>query len=96
MELGLRPYLGDYYREFAETYPFEFIIGSVHSIQSTDPASGKLFQDKTDEEAYRIAFEETLTDIQRFDGFDVLGHLDYVVRYGKEREKQYSYQNTRI
>ncbi|MFR5584523.1 MAG: PHP domain-containing protein [[Clostridium] scindens] len=64
----------------------------MHSIQSTDPASGKLFQDKTDEEAYRIAFEETLTDIQRFDGFDVLGHLDYVVRYGKEREKQYSYR----
>ena len=92
VELGLRPYLGDYYREFVETYPFEFIIGSVHSIQSTDPASGKLFQDKTDEEAYRIAFEETLTDIQRFDGFDVLGHLDYVVRYGKEREKQYSYR----
>ena len=23
--------------------------------------------------------------------FDVLGHMDYMVRYGKEREKEYSY-----
>ena len=36
--------------------------------------------------------EETLTDIQEFDGFDVLGHLDYVVRYGKHREQDYNYK----
>lgn len=91
VELGLQPYLGDYYRKFVKSYPFEFVIGSVHVIESTDPASGKLFLERTDEEAYRIALEETLEDIHNFDDFDVLGHLDYVVRYGKNREQDYNY-----
>lgn len=92
VELGLRPYLGDYYRRFAADYPFDFIIGSVHSVDSTDPAAGRLFKKRTDKEAYRIAFEEMLTDIQNFKDYDVLGHLDYVVRYGAGREKDYTYR----
>lgn len=32
VELGLRPYLGDYYREFVSRYPFDFVIGSVHNV----------------------------------------------------------------
>ena len=92
VELGLQPHLGEYYREFTQKYPFDFVIGSVHCIQSTDPASKVIFQGKSDEEVYKIAFEETLTDIKAFDGFDVLGHLDYVVRYGERREETYSYK----
>lgn len=34
---------------------------------------------------------ETLTDIRAIKDFDVLGHIDYIVRYGKEKEKYYSY-----
>lgn len=92
VELGLRPHLGDYYRKFAAEYPFDFVIGSVHTIGTTDPSAGKFFKGRTDKEAYRIAFEEILTDIQAFQGFDVLGHLDYVVRYGEGREKEYTYK----
>lgn len=92
VELGLRPYLGDYYRAFTAKYPFDFVIGSVHSVQSTDPAAGKLFEKNTDEEVYRLTFQETLEDIKNFQDFDVLGHMDYVVRYGKEKEKKYSYE----
>jgi len=39
-----------------------------------------------------MTFEETLLDVQSDGSFDVLGHLDYVVRYGKEKEAQYSYK----
>lgn len=91
VELGLRPYLGGYYREFVTEYPFDLVIGSVHSVDSSDPATGRLFENRTDEEAYRAAFLETLEDIRAFRDFDVLGHLDYVIRYGKGREKEYSY-----
>lgn len=66
VELGLRPYLGDYYREFVSRYPFDFVIGSVHSVDSSDPATGKLFASQTDTEAYRQAFAETLEDIRAF------------------------------
>ncbi|WP_049728084.1 histidinol-phosphatase HisJ family protein [Dorea sp. D27] len=91
VELGLRPYLGDYYRELTASYPFDFVIGSVHCVDAADPATGKLFEGRTDEEAYRIAFEEILKDIRSCKDYDVLGHLDYVVRYGAGREKAYVY-----
>lgn len=92
VELGLRPHLGEYYRQFVSGYPFDFVIGSVHWVETSDPATRKLFQNHTDEEAYRITFEETYKDIQKCQDFDVLGHVDYVIRYGENREKEYSYQ----
>lgn len=91
VELGMQPHLGECFTALTKSYPFDFVIGSVHAVQGTDPAMGMLFDGRTDEEAYRAAFEETLEDIKKIEDFDVLGHLDYVVRYGKEREKHYSY-----
>ena len=92
VELGLQPYLGDYYREFVKKHPFDFIIGSVHSIDCSDVASKKIFKDKTDEEVYRRVFTEMSEDILAFDDFDVFGHIDYVTRYCAGREKEYSYR----
>ncbi len=92
VETGIQPHLGAFYEEFERRYPFDLIIGSVHSIRKCDIALGKLYEDYTDEEVQRITFEETLESVRRQKAFDVLGHLDYVVRYGKLREKIYSYR----
>ena len=101
IELGLRTYLEDYYEELTKKYPFDFVIGSVHNVPYkkdaegnilyTDPAAEKLFTDRTDKEAYRLMMETTLENVRTSDCFQTLGHLDYVVRYGKSREKEYSY-----
>lgn len=101
IELGLRTYLKDYYEELTKKYPFDFVIGSVHNVPYkkdaegnilyTDPATEKLFTDRTDKEAYRLMMETTLENVRTSDCFQTLGHLDYVVRYGKSREKEYSY-----
>ena len=101
IELGLRTYLKDYYEELTKKYPFDFVIGSVHNVPYkkdvegnilyTDPAAEKLFTDRTDKEAYRLMMETTLENVRTSDCFQTLGHLDYVVRYGKSGEKEYSY-----
>ena len=101
IELGLRTYLKDYYEELTKKYPFDFVIGSVHNVPYkkdaegnilyTDPAAEKLFTDRTDKEAYRLMMETTLENVRTSDCFQTLGHLDNVVRYGKSREKEYSY-----
>lgn len=101
IELGLRTYLKDYYEELTKKYPFDFVIGSVHNVPYkkdaegnilyTDPAAEKLFTDRTDKEAYRLMMETTLENVRTSDCFQTIGHLDYVVRYGKSREKEYSY-----
>ena len=64
VELGLQPHLGNVYKELAETYPFDFVIGSIHILDGMDPYFKEYFEDKTDEEAYRRAFEITLENIK--------------------------------
>lgn len=95
VEIGLQPHLGEEYKRYISSYPFDFVIGSQHVVDKLDPYYGVYFEGKTDEEAYRQAFDEMLLDIKAVHDFDVLGHIDYVVRYGKEKEKQYSYARYR-
>lgn len=92
VEIGLQPHLGGYFGKYTHTYPFDFVIGSVHVIDSQDPYYPEFFEGKSDEEAYRRTLEETLTDIRAVEDYDVLGHLDYVVRYGRKKEQEYSYR----
>lgn len=91
IEIGLQPHLGGYYRELVNKYPFDFVIGSVHVVHGSDPYYKEMFQGRSDSEAYRETFQATLEDIEAVDDFDVLGHIDYVVRYGKHQAQEYSY-----
>ena len=68
------------------------MIGSVHLIRGLDPYYGKFFEGRPDAEAYREAFAETLRCLDGVSDFDALGHLDYVVRYGKHQAEEYSYR----
>jgi len=72
------------------SYPFDFCIGSQHLVFNRDPYYPDVFEAHTDREVYREYFEETLDNIRAFHSFDSLGHLDYVLRYGKE-VKHYRY-----
>ena len=92
VELGLQPYLAGRIQTYADAYPFDYVIGSVHLVNGLDPYDRETYPG-TDAELYREYFECTLKNIRAVKGFQALGHLDYVVRYGYEREKGYSYQN---
>lgn len=91
VETGLQPHLGTFYKEYVKQYPFDFVIGSVHVLEGKDPYYPGTFEGKTDEEMYRLFFEETLQNVKQNNDFDVLGHMDYIVRYGKKQEESYSY-----
>ncbi len=90
-EIGLQPHLGGYYRDYVRQNPFDFVIGSVHLIRSKDPYYKEFFERRSDTDAYEETFAETYEDIRSVEDFDVLGHMDYVVRYGANKEKEYSY-----
>ncbi len=91
IEIGLQPHLGKYYQELIQKYPFDFVIGSIHVVHGKDPYYREIFEGRTDDEVYRETFEATLESLDAIHDFDVLGHIDYVVRYGKEQAKHYSY-----
>ena len=91
VEIGLQPHLGAFYKEMTEKYPFDFVIGSVHLVGGEDPYIGDMFDIKSDDEVYRQTFEEILESVKAVKDIDVLGHLDYIVRYGKTKNQFYSY-----
>ena len=92
VEVGLQKHLKDRLNKYIEDYPFDFVIGSMHLINGEDPYFGKIFERIGDEEAYREYFRATLEVLKDAPAIHTLGHLDYVVRYGKNKDKEYSYE----
>ena len=92
VELGMQPHLGDRYRALLKEHAFDFVIGSQHLVNGQDPYYPETFEGKPDQEVYRAYFENLLEDVRAFHDFDTLGHLDYVVRYGKRRARGYIYR----
>ncbi len=93
MELGLQPHLAVSYYSCIDKYPFDFIIGSVHTCEGVDPYYPQyFFKDMDEEDAYRKYFKSISDNLNAYDGFDSLGHLDYVVRYGPNKDKFYTYE----
>ncbi len=89
VEIGLQTDLADLNSSYIEEHPFDFVIGSLHLIDKMDPYDKIIFQGRRDEDVYLQNMEETLKNIKATDCFDVLGHMDYVVRYGAAQEKNY-------
>ena len=81
IEFGLQPHLNDELLAIDNTEFFDIIIGSCHLADGQDPYQKVFFEGKSRDEAYRQYFEATLKSVQALDGFDVLGHLDYAIRY---------------
>jgi nicotinate phosphoribosyltransferase len=50
------------------------------------------YKGKTEHEAYTEYFESILDNLHSGADFDVYGHIDYVVRYGPDKNKYYSYE----
>lgn len=91
IELGLQPHLGSRYRSVLHDFAFDFVIGSSHVVHGQDPYYPQYYEGKTEEEAYIEYFSSILENIDAFHDFDVYGHIDYVVRYGPNRNAAYSY-----
>lgn len=94
VELGLQPHLKDRLTSLVNSYPFDFIIGSSHVVDHIDPFYPEYWINKTREEGIRAYFQSIIDNCNTFDGFNVYGHLDYIIRYvpGQAEEKTtYSY-----
>lgn len=92
IELGLQPQIAAHNKEIARSHPFDFIIGSSHVVHGMDPYFPAYYEGKTEREAYREYFASILENLGTDVDFDVYGHLDYVVRYGPNKNANYSYK----
>lgn len=92
VEIGLDLDYIDEINDFINASPFDFVIGSIHVIHQTEFYYGAYFDGKTKEQAHREFFLETLKCVKTFDCFNVLGHLDYIMRYGPYDNKRVEHE----
>ena len=95
IEFGLMPYLAERYEETARSYPFDFIIGSSHLINGQDPYDPEFWKTDTEEKLYSSYFQTIIDNIASYKNFDTYGHIDYIVRYGPNKNQHYSYERYR-
>ncbi|MDW7672442.1 MAG: histidinol-phosphatase HisJ family protein [Bacillota bacterium] len=82
VEFGLQPHVIDEYRKDADQWPFDYIIGSLHSAKKTDIYTGPYFVDRDQRQAYLDYFDDMFQVVQQNGPFNVIGHFDMIKRYG--------------
>ena len=92
IELGLQPHIIADNQKIIDTYPFDFVIGSTHVVDHIDIYYPPFYENRIEDECYLQYFEETLINAKSDVDFDVYGHIDYVVRYGPNKNKFYTYE----
>lgn len=92
IELGLQASIAREISIYSKSYDFDFIIGSSHVVNGKDPYYAPYYEGRSEEEAYREYFQSIIDNIKKISNYDVYGHLDYVVRYGPNKDKYYSYE----
>lgn len=95
IELGLQPHLAAPHRELLKQWPFDFVITSSHVVHGQDPYYPSFYQGREEADCYLEYFESIPENIRVFGEGDVYGHLDYVVRYGPNKNRFYSYERYR-
>ena len=65
---------------FCSEMNFDFVIGSVHFAGGTDPYFPDFWEGRTVRQAFERYLVQTLECVKIHDGFDVLGHLNYVCK----------------
>ncbi len=92
IELGLQPHTAPENNRITASYPFDFVIGSSHLVDHMDIYYPSFYEGRTERTAYRRYFESILENLATDVDFDVYGHLDYVVRYGPNKNQSFSYE----
>ncbi len=94
LEFGIQPYLTSTLSELCRTWPFDFVIASQHFVNDLDPYYPVYFEGRSEQECYEEFFRAELETLQAIspEDYDTLGHMDYIVRYGPNRNRDYSYE----
>ncbi|MBR1816956.1 MAG: histidinol-phosphatase HisJ family protein [Lachnospiraceae bacterium] len=90
VELGLMHEAIDKNQAFVDEHPeYDFFISSIHVVDKLDPYYPEYFADKTEKEGYLRYFETILENVKEYNGYNVYGHLDYILRCGPNKAKYF-------
>ena len=94
IELGYQPHVADKIEEISKMFPFDSIILSVHVLEGKDVYYyPECYKKYTKEELNRKYIEVLVEMADRINGYDIIGHYDYINRYSKKRNAKMLYSD---
>ena len=93
MEFGMQQHTVLQYERLFASYPFDFIILSVHQVEDKEFWTQDFQRGRTQEEYNLRYYEEILSLVRQYHNYSVLGHLDLISRYDKAG--YYPFENIR-
>lgn len=91
MEFGIQPQHAMILKNLAARWPFDFLIASQHYVDGKDPYYPAYFSGRKERDCYEEYFHLELRSLERCTDYDTLGHMDYIVRYGPNQNREYAY-----
>ena len=83
MEFGMQAHTIPQYERLFSSWPFDFIILSVHQVEDREFWTQDFQSGRTQAEYNLRYYEELLVLVQQYHNYSVLGHMDLISRYDK-------------
>lgn len=80
VEFGLTHWNRKELQDLLASYPFDFVIGSVHFTGGYDPYYKEFWTKNGIEEGFEKYLQQTFKCVKYHTDFDILGHLNYVCK----------------
>lgn len=85
IELGYDSIADKDYEELIEKYPFDVVINSVHLVKGEDVYQETYYTGREKKDYYRDYFRAVRDSLEAPYGYDVVGHIGYVMRYAPDK-----------
>ncbi len=84
MEFGMQRHTISQYEKLYRSYPFDFIILSIHQVEDKEFWTGDFQRGLTQQEFYSKYYYEMLSLVENYHNYSVLGHMDLIARYDEK------------
>lgn len=81
IECGYDKRLEDYYNNIIETYDFDVVINSVHTLNGIEAYYGDIFKNTTQDEVYNKYLDTLIDCASAKYNFNIVSHIGYITRY---------------
>lgn len=93
LEMGLREDCLEKNKKLADSYDFDYIIGSIHVVDNIDLFEKEFYEGRDKKEVYSHYLKTMLQCIKSHDFVDSLGHIDYIARYANYEDNEMHYSD---
>lgn len=93
VELGLAPGETEKAQQFLSRAPFDEVIGSIHLVDGRDLYEPSGYEGREQKEMYASYLRLMAKMVRENPYIDVLGHIDYIVRYAPYERSELCYED---